>query len=368
MARRPATERVRFTARSLLVAVGMFGATLAGLKLFASASRIVGWVLTATVIAAVLYPLVAGLARWIPRSVAVLVVLLVTIGSLGLVTWAMVDTIVRENKALQVSAPAAAAQLEQSPRYGDLARKLKLEQQTAEFVKSVPERLRGGDTAAALKAAATRGVAFLATGVLSLFFLLHGPRLLNGGFLQLRDPIRRRRYQQMATRAYRRAWIYTAGTGLMAVAAGVVAYVTARLANVPGPAALGVWAALWDVIPLIGGPIGALPVVLLALILGSTERGIAVLAVFVLYHVLEGFVLQPRLEARSIHVGAFLTIVGGVVGVELYGIGGGLLAIALLTFASAVLAEIVPPLPQEEAGTPEVADLVEGDHRANAAS
>src|SRR5205823_970781 len=132
------------TPRSLLIAVGVFGATLAGLKLFASASRIVGWVLTAAVVAAVLYPLVAALSRWMPRSAAVLVVLLVTIGSLGVVTWRMVDTVVTEYHSVQVSAPQAARQLEQSKRYGEVARKLKLEARTADFVKSVPGRLRGG--------------------------------------------------------------------------------------------------------------------------------------------------------------------------------------------------------------------------------
>src|SRR5207248_8280771 len=141
MAQGPATERVRFTTRSLLIAVGMFGATLAGLKLFSSASRIVGWVLTAAVVAAVLHPLVAGLSRWMPRSLAVLVVVLVTIGAVGVITWRLVDTLVREYSALQVSVPQAARHLEQSKRYGDVARKLQLEQQTGEFVRSVPERL-----------------------------------------------------------------------------------------------------------------------------------------------------------------------------------------------------------------------------------
>ena len=351
----------------------MFGATLAGLRLFESASRIVGWVLTAAVIAAMLFPLVAALTRWVPRSVAILVVLLLTVGSMGLVTWRLVDTIVQENRVLQVSAPRAAANLEHSKRYGELARRLHLEQRTAEFVKSVPERLQGGKPAAALKAAATRGVAFLATGVLSLFFLLHGPRLLTGGFRQVRDPIRRRRFEHIGRSAYRRAWIYMAGTVLMAIAAGLVAYGTARAAGVPGAAALAIWVGLWDVVPLIGSPIGALPIVLLALILGSVQRGTEVAVLFLAYLVFETLVLQRRVELRSMRVGPFLTIVAGVIGVELYGLGGGLLAITLLSFASALMAEIVPPLPlaesaEEQAGPAEVGDLVQRGDRTNAAS
>src|SRR3954471_2173960 len=96
MARQPPTERVRFTVRSMLLAVAMFGATLAGLRLFASATRVIGWIVTAMLIAGMLYPLVAYLNRWLPRGVAVLVVLLVIMGGAGLVAYRLVDTLVRE--------------------------------------------------------------------------------------------------------------------------------------------------------------------------------------------------------------------------------------------------------------------------------
>ena len=375
MARQPPTERLRFTARSMLIAVGMLGVTLAGLRLFASATRVIGWIVTAIVIAALLYPLVLALTRWMPRAVAVLLVLVVVVGGTSFVAYQLVDTLVREMHALQASAPRAAADLEQSKRYGELARKMHLADRTAEFVHTIPQRLQGGSPSEAFRSAATRGVAFLATGVLSLFFLLHGPRMMAGGVRQIRDPVRRERVGSVGGRAYQRAWVYLAGTICIALVAGLVAYLTGRMAGVPGALPLAVWVALWDVVPLLGVFIGALPIVLLAATLGSTGKGIAVAAVLLAYNVVEVLVLQRFVESRSLRVGPFLTIVGGLVGVELYGIGGALLAVAWLTLVAAVLSELLPSSSssgpdggsaEEQPRPPEVGDLVQRGERAHA--
>ena len=42
----------------------------------------------------------------------------------------------------------------------------------------------------------------------------------------------------------------------------MLAYVIARAAGVPGPAALGVWVGLWTLLPVAGVLVGALPIVL----------------------------------------------------------------------------------------------------------
>ena len=51
---------------------------------------------------------------------------------------------------------------------------------------------------------------------------------------------------------------------LEAAVEGVLAYVIARAAGVPGPAALGVWVGLWTLLPIAGVFIGALPIVVFA--------------------------------------------------------------------------------------------------------
>ena len=340
MAAAPA-ERLRFTPRSLVVAVAMLGLTLALLRLAAASGRVIGWVVAAAAVAGLLHPLVQALSTRLPHGVAVALVAVGTLACVAAVVYGLVDNVVEETRALQRSAPEAAEEIERSGRFSGLAREFRLAERTGRFVKAVPERLRGGTPAEALRAAATRGVAFLATGVLTLFFLLHGPRLARAAADQVHDPARRHRLERVAVAAYHRAFRYALGTVLMAVAAGVVAYLAASTADLPGPVPLALWVALWDVVPVVGAAVGATPVVALAAVTASPGWAIALAVVFVAYQVLEDLVFQPRVERTSIKVGPFLTAAGGLLGLEVYGVGGALLAVLAVTLAAAAVDEFV---------------------------
>ncbi len=328
-------ERIRFTPRSVVLAVAMFGATITLLGAAAASRRVIGWILVAGVVAALLHPLVSFLALRMRRGLAVLLVMLVLVGAAGAALYGVVDNVTRETRRLQQAAPERARLLEQSPRWGKLARDFKLEERTRRFVKQVPERLRGGSAAEALQAAGSRGVAFLATTVLTIFFLLHGPRIARRGLAQVRDPARRARWREAAVAVYRRGFGYATGTLAMAAAAGLFGYDMARLANVPGAAPLGIWIGLWDLVPGMGAFVGALPVLLLAGVV-SAERMVWLAAAFLVYQAIENHFVQRPVEEATVRVGPFLTLVGALVGLELSGVAGALLtilAIALLVVA-----------------------------------
>lgn len=261
---------------------------------------------------------------------------------MGVTVYRLVDDVVKETRRLQSSAPAAAARIERSGRFAEVARNFELTERVRSFVQEVPARLRGGSPADAFRSAATRGVAFLATGVLSLFFLLFGPRLVDSAGRQVTDPVKRARYQRIVGAAYRRAVRYVRGSALMAIAAGLLGFLVARLAEVPGGAPLGLWMALWDLVPLVGAGIGAMPIVVLAAV-EDPAQGALLAGVFAAYQLFEGFVLQRRVERTSIRVGPFLTIVSALIGLKLYGLGGALLAMIWMTFVLAVLDEATRP-------------------------
>lgn len=310
----------------------MFGATLALLAVVAASQRVIGWILVAATLAGLLHPLVSLVARRVPRAVATGVVMLTLVGTLGAVGYGLIDDIQRETRRLQQAGPERARQIEASGRFGDAARDVRLSERTERFLQNLPERLRGGSTAEALRAAATRGVAFLATGVLTIFFLQHGPRLARSGRDQLRDPARRARLNALAVGVYRRAFGYASSSLAMSLAAGLFAYLAARLADVPGPAAFGVWVALWDLVPLAGALIGAMPIVVLAAT-SSGERSVVLIVVFVTYQAVENLLVQRRVERSTVRVGPFVTVAAGLVGLELSGVAGALLAVLAATIA-----------------------------------
>jgi predicted PurR-regulated permease PerM len=335
------TERLRITPRSAVLAVAMFGAALAVVRVVMSSQRVIGWILAAAAVAGLLYPVVTLLARRMPKGIAVAIVGVATVGAVALVVYGAVDGLVREMHNLEEAAPRRVAELERSERFGDIARDFELRERVERFVESAPERLRGGTPGEALRSAATRGVAFLATGVLTLFFMLHGPEMAGAAVRQIHDPERRKTVERVGHAAYVRGFGYIRRTLLMSIMAGLLAFLLARAADVPGAAPLAVWAAIWDTVPLIGAVLGTLPIVVLAAAV-DPAKGILLAGMFLGYQLFEAIVLQRRVERQTLRVGPFLIIAGGFAGLELYGIGGALLVLMAVVLALAVADEISP--------------------------
>lgn len=275
------------------------------------------------------------------RSLAVLVVVLLAVGSVSVVTYALVRGVARSTDQLQREAPLAAARLERAGRYHQAFRDMRLAERTRLLVQEAPARLQGGTPAAAIRAAATRGAAFLVTGILALFLLVSAPQLARSAFAQIEDEERRRRWERVARAAVSRGFGYARGSIAMSALAGAVAYGLAGLAHVPGRAPLALWVALWDLVPLVGTAVGALPIVGLAAARAPADA-IWIALVFVLYQVLEATVLQPYVERRSVRIGPFATVAGGFAGLELYGFGGAVVTLLGLAVVVAALDELTP--------------------------
>lgn len=345
-AAQPPVLRVR--PRSIALLVALLGVTVVLLRVIAAAERVLGWMLIAAAVAGLAHPLVERLGRRVPRGLAVVGSTLLAVAALGYVGYGVVSDVSAATRSLQRAAPEAAADIEDSRRLGELATTVRLEERTKEFVEDVPARLRGGTTAEAVRSNATRGVSFLTTTVLTIFLMLHGPRLARAAFDQLPDEARRERWRTLAESAYRRGFGYARGTIGMALVTGVVAYVFAEALDVPGAAALAVWAALWDIVPILGATVGAAPIVVLAAV-DSPAKGVVAVVAAVGYQVFENVVLQRRLERRTIRLGPFLTATAGLAGLELRGATGALLGVLLASVVAALLSELgaddEPPAP-----------------------
>jgi predicted PurR-regulated permease PerM len=336
-ARRAGVLRVR--PRSIALLVALLGLTLVAVRVVAAAERVIGWMLIAAAVAGLAHPLVEAMGRRVPRGLAVVGSTLLAVVILGAIGYAVVDDVSAATTRLQRAAPDAAEDIEQSERLGELARTVELTERTEAFVADVPARLRGGSTADALRSNATRGVSFLTTTVLTIFLMLHGPRIARSAFDQLPDEARRERWAALAATAYRRGFGYARGTVGMALLTGGAGYLLALGLDVPGAAALAVWGALWDVVPILGAVVGALPIVVLAAV-ASPVKGLVAAVLVVVYQAFENVVLQRRLEGRTLRLGPFITVVAGLAGLEVRGATGALLGVLLAALAAAVLAEL----------------------------
>jgi predicted PurR-regulated permease PerM len=266
--------------------------------------------------------------------------MLVSLGIASGIGYAVVDDVVNQMHELQKAVPKAAKELEHSHRFGKAAREVHLAKRAKAFVDELPERLRGGNVQDALRAAATRGVAFLATGVMTIFFLIYGERLLRGAVRQL-PAARQAEFARIGLSAYRRSWRYLSGTLTMAVTAGLLAYVCATVLHLPGKAPLALWMVLLDPIPLLGVLLGAVPLILLAATTATWQGTVLVTLLLIGWQVFEAMRLQRMVEAVSLHIGPFITIAVAMISLELYGIGGALVGLVFAVLVAAVLDEVI---------------------------
>jgi predicted PurR-regulated permease PerM len=314
--------------------MSLLALTVLMLEIARHSERVIAWVFTAGAIAVLVYPAVQFGSRWLPRVLVVVLLVLVGLGTIGFVGYRLVSDVSKATDSLQQAAPRRAAQLEKN---SDLLRQVHLTRRVKKFVDGLPNRLAGGSATKALESAATRGVAFVAGLILTIFFVLYGPRILDGGLDQIRDPRRRQRIERVVVQGTRRGLDYARIKVLEALVEGVLAYVVARAAGVPGPAALGVWMAVWTLLPIAGVFVGALPIVVFAGA-SSLTRAVVVGVIFVAIGIAE-FVFTSIVERDTVEVGSFLIVFAAAGGLELDGLSGALLGILGVVVLVAILDE-----------------------------
>jgi predicted PurR-regulated permease PerM len=120
----------------------------------------------------------------------------------------------------------------------------------------------------------------------------------------------------------------------------------ARALELPAPAVLGLLAGGASVVPKLGIVLGALPLVLLA---GAVEGGGTLLLAtggVVALQVADALFVARWLEPASVPVGPAISLAAVLLGTNLYGVGGGAVALVLSVFAVAVAAEHLPAVPE----------------------
>jgi predicted PurR-regulated permease PerM len=161
--------------------------------------------------------------------------------------------------------------------------------------------------------------------VLTIYFLANLPTIRRV-FARTVPASRRARVTGLADEISVRVGGYVLGNLLTSAVAGVGTFVFLEIVRVPYALALGVLVAVLDLIPVIGSTIGGILVTLVAFSV-STGVAIASLVFYVVYRLVEDYLLVPRIMVRTVDVPPVLTIVALVIGGSLLGIVGAFLAI-----------------------------------------
>jgi predicted PurR-regulated permease PerM len=342
----PQRERVPW--RTILAAIGMVLATLVLLVIVRKLTHIIGLLVVAGFFAIVLTPAVDFLERHrMRRSLATIVVFFVGLMLIGAMLTAFIQPIVREVNQFVNDFPKFVENARQGKgTVGHIVQRYNIDTYIERNQAKLQQQLRNAGAPALDVARSLASGVFAAVTIMVLTFLmiLEGPHLTQGA-LNIVSEHQRDRVRLVAADCAKAVTGYMAGNLAISVVAGLATFVFLTAIGVPFAGVLGLWVAFADLIPLVGATLGAIPTVLVAF-LDSPRNGILTIIFYVVYQQVENHVLQPTIMSRTVDLNPLAVLVSVLIGVELFGFLGALLAIP----AAGILQVIVRNVYDERKG------------------
>ena len=339
-------------ARTVAIALLTAAVVLGALFLLWQVRTFIAWFVIALFLAAVLDPAVNWLQRrhrLIKRPLAIALTYLGLVVALLFVVGIFLPLLVDQVRGL-IDFVVAAAQAPQGP---------------TEYIRGVAEQNglgglfeRFSDQLAALRdqlGQLLRNL-FLSTGqvavgvagfiaalvtvlTLTFFLILGSERYVNAGvglFPEVHRPLVRRILGQSAGAISG----YVTGNLAISVICGVTTFVVLLILGMPYAAPLALLVAVLDLIPLVGATLGGALLVIVGLFVEPWKA--VVLLVFVLvYQQVESNLLQPMVYSQAVQLNGLVILIALLVGGQLLGIPGALLAIPVAEIIRIVLTELL---------------------------
>ncbi len=185
------------------------------------------------------------------------------------------------------------------------------------------------------------GVGTISVVALTIYFLIamQGVKKL---WLSLIPRSRRERTGLLTDEVFNRVGGFMLGNLLTSLIAGIGTYVWLLIWGVPYALLLGIFVALFDLIPMVGSTIAGVAVSLVALTKGLPVA-LATGAFYIVYRFLEDYLVNPRVMKHTVKVTPGLTIIATLIGGTLLGLLGALIAIPVAATIHLLLEEVVIP-------------------------
>jgi predicted PurR-regulated permease PerM len=324
--------RQRVPARAIAVTIGMVLATAAILLLGWGVRRVLTWIVVAALLSVVLGPVVDLAERrlHLRRAVATLLVFLLFLVALAGIVTVFIRPLATEGPEFIDRLPGYVedARAGRGP-VGGLVQRYNLDQ----YLERNQGRLRESTnriTAPALglrRSIFSTVVALVTIFVLTFLMVLQGPKLLQSWTSVLPEE-RQERVRRVAADCSKAVTGYMTGNLLISAIAGTLTYIVLWIMGVPYKGVVALFVAFADLIPLVGATLGAI-VAIAVTALHSLPAALVVLVFFVLYQQAENHLLQPVIMSRTGQLSALTVTIAILLGVELLGFLGALLAIPI---------------------------------------
>jgi len=317
----------RVPLRTILVTVAVVAATYLAAQLLYKLRTIVLLIVVAGFVALLLNPIVVLLQRRIPRrGLAVTIVTLVTLVVFAIVAYEFGNPLVNGITDLAGKLPGYVTSAEHGTGWiGHLATKYHVQswvQKNAPKLVTYVESL-SKPVLTVGKGAISLLIELFTIFVLVLLLLLEAPKMRKWLIGQMR-PERAATVTRIGAEVSQSVTGYMLGNFLTSLIAGTVVFVTLLILGVPFPFLWGLWVALVDFLPMIGGALAGIPTVLFAFFSRGLAAGLVTMVVFLVYTQVENHILNPVIMSRTVKINPLLVLMAVLVGASLGSLVGGI--------------------------------------------
>jgi predicted PurR-regulated permease PerM len=335
---RPSTELViQFGMRTILVMIAL----VAGAYLLFRLPHVWLIILSAVVLAtAIDKPVTALSERGLPRPLGILLLFTLLLGLLVLAVLALAPVVASDARALEREFPTFVHQIEQiaRPFAPDAADALSLDdlaQAGQEHADEVARSLTN------VGIGLGRSAFYVFVTFVVAYFLAAEPDAPRRFAERVVPAEHGPRVERVAASVHQRIGEWARGQVLIAAIFGALMGVGLRLLGVPFAWSIGVIAGILEVVPYVGGAV----TLIIALFSAATVGLPQVIGVIILYTILvfvESHILAPLLYGRTLGLPPVVILVALLLGVELLGVLGALLAVPLTVIVWALIDEFLP--------------------------
>lgn len=332
------TVETRTVIRVLLVVLGFVLACWAVVQLWPAIVLVV----VAFFLALVLNPSVSALSRRLPgnsRLFATLIAYLVMLSVIGIfITVAVPPTIQQTTEFIQ-GLPGYFSDLShKGGLVADIINRYQLQDDIQHAIQSVQGQVAGTISGIGISVIAGISsffgglVTFITVLVLTFLMLVEAPTWLERFWNLYNNKHLQQRHRALATKMYKVVSSYVNGqvvVALIAAGAGLtVLLILVTVFKLDAGILLPLAGVIFitDMIPMFGATIGAV-IVVLVLLFGNIGAAIAFTIYFTIYQQIENNFIQPLVQSRSVALSALGIFIAVIVGINLFGILGGILAI-----------------------------------------
>ncbi len=276
-----------------------------------------------------------GSARF-PRWLAILVLYLAILGTIGLMLFLIFPPLVQQAQAMWEKAPEW---FERGQQFLITKGWLKDHLTMREAVEKAPGT---GSDAVTKVAKAVVGVAGGIFGIFTIliltFYMLIASWHLRESFLRLFPRTRRERIDAASREVTVKVSAWLTGQLLLAATIGVTSAIGLWAFGIPYFYVLALVSAIGELIPIVGPVLAAIPALGVAATL-SVNKVVLVLIFFIVQQQTESHVLVPKVMSRQVGVSPVTIIVALLIGGSLAGVLGAILAVPTAAILQVVASE-----------------------------